>query len=119
MRSLFCKLVMSSVALLFVCSLAVCGEMSSAERVKIVKALKLKGIVGENNKGLLEFRGDEKTAEDVVEQENAARQKTYKEIAQKNGSSADAVGEARAKQIAKEEASGVWIQDPSGKWSKK
>lgn len=93
--------------------------MDSTQRLAIIKGLKLKGIVGENNKGMLEFRSGDKKAEAVVEEENSNRLKIYKETAQKSGLSVDAVGAQRAAQIAKEESSEVWLQDENGKWYQK
>lgn len=93
--------------------------MDSKQRLAIIKGLKLKGIVGENNKGLLEFKAGDKSAAAVVNEENAERTKAYADVAKKTGASAAAVGAQRADQIAKEESSGVWIQDAKGAWSKK
>ncbi len=108
-----------SVVLIFAGAFAVNAEMSSKERIAIVKALKLKGIVGENNKGLLEFKSTDRKAAAVVDEENASRLKAYKEIADKTGASLDAVGAQRAKQIAQEDPSGVWLQSSDGSWKKK
>ncbi len=93
--------------------------MDSKQRLAIIKGLKLNGAVGENNKGFLEFRTDDKKAAAVVDEENAERKKAYAEIAKKTGTSVDAVGAQRAAQIAKEESAGVWVQDAEGKWAKK
>ena len=93
--------------------------MDSKQRLAIIKGLKLKGIVGENNKGLLEFKTGDKSAAAVVDEENTERSKTYADVAKKTGASASDVGEQRAAQLAKEEAAGVWIQDAKGAWSKK
>lgn len=93
--------------------------MDSKQRLAIIKGLKIKGTVGENNKGLLEFKTGDKSAAAVVNEENAERSKTYADVAKKTGVSAEDVGEQRAVQIAKEESAGVWIQDAKGAWSKK
>jgi hypothetical protein len=93
--------------------------MDSKQRLAIIKGLKIKGVVGENNKGFLEFKTGDKSAAAVVNEENAERSKAYADVAKKTGSTAAAVGELRAAQIAKEEASGVWVQDAKGAWSKK
>ncbi|MFA6293741.1 MAG: DUF1318 domain-containing protein [Victivallales bacterium] len=80
--------------------------MDSKERLAIIKALKNKGIVGENSKGLLEFKTGDKSAAAVVNEENSERAKAYADVAKKTGASAAAVGEQRAAQIAKEEGAG-------------
>ncbi|OGV36910.1 MAG: hypothetical protein A2X48_15910 [Lentisphaerae bacterium GWF2_49_21] len=93
--------------------------MDSKQRLAIIKGLKIKGIVGENNKGLLEFRTADKSAAAVVDEENAERTKAYSEIAKKTKVEVADVGAQRAAQIAKEESAGVWLQDAEGKWKKK
>ncbi|MFZ2655889.1 MAG: DUF1318 domain-containing protein [Victivallales bacterium] len=93
--------------------------MEAKQRLAIIKGLKLKGIVGENNKGLLEFKTGDKSAQTVVDEENTERGKVYGDVARKNGTSVAAVGAQRAAQIAKEESAGCWIQDADGNWKKK
>lgn len=109
----------SLIAVAFVSALIVKAEMPVEKRIAIIKALKLNGTIGENNKGLLEFRTSDRKAAAVVEEENAYRLKNYKEIAAKTSSTPEAVGAERAKQIQKEDPPGVWHQDQSGNWKKK
>ena len=90
-----------------------------AARLPAIIELKQKGIVGENNQGLLEFVGSVQEKADVVAEENKDRQAVYKAIAKKTGSSALVVGQRRAKQIAEKADKGEWIQDESGKWTQK
>jgi len=94
------------------------AETSPAQRLAIIKALKMEGIVGENNKGLLEFRGPVK-AKEIVDEENSIRLKAYKAVAEKNNVSVQDVGAQRAVQLASESPSGTWIQLPDGRWVKK
>jgi uncharacterized protein YdbL (DUF1318 family) len=94
------------------------GGMDLKQRTAIIKGLKVKGIVGENNQGYLEFRGA-KTAEAVVEAENAHRRQAYREIAEKQGASTEEVGRQRAIQLAESASSGEWIQKADGTWIKK
>ena len=89
------------------------------ERLPVIKALKAEGVIGENNKGYLEFIGGNKAKEDVVNAENNDRKKVYSAIAKQQGTAFDLVGERRAKQIAKKAKPGQWIQDQSGKWHQK
>ena len=93
--------------------------MDPGQRLAIIKALKLKGLVGENNKGFLEFRTNDKTAEPVVNEENSERAKAYQEVARKTGADAEKVGTQRSVQIASGEPGGVWIQEQNGSWIKK
>ena len=90
-----------------------------AQRLSQVDELKAKGAVGENNRGLLEVREDGANAASVVADENRDREAVYALIAKEPGSNADAVGRARAKQIAAASKAGVWVQDESGAWKKK
>lgn len=90
-----------------------------AQRLSQVDELKAKGAVGENNRGLLEVRDGGGNAASVVAEENRDREAVYALIAKETGSNADAVGRARAKQIAAASKAGVWVQDESGAWKKK
>jgi uncharacterized protein YdbL (DUF1318 family) len=88
------------------------------QRLSRIDALKSSGAIGENNQGLLEVRtAGEATAE--VADENKDRAVVYAELAKRTGASADSVGRARAKQIANNSASGVWLQRESGEWYQK
>jgi uncharacterized protein YdbL (DUF1318 family) len=97
------------------------GEIRArmAQRLSQVDDLKSKGAVGENNRGFLEVRDGGGNAATVVADENRDREAVYALIARETGSSADAVGRARAKQIAASSRGGVWVQDESGAWKKK
>lgn len=89
------------------------------ERLPAIKELKVKGIVGENNKGYLEFIGEKKEGQDVVTDENGDRKKVYDAIARREGAGIEIVGQRRALQIAKVAERGEWLQDAQGKWYKK
>ena len=90
-----------------------------AERLPVIMELKQKGVVGENNQGLLEFVGAAKEKADVVEAENKDRKTVYKAIAKKTGTTPDIVGQRRAQQIAQNAKSGEWLQDEAGQWKQK
>ncbi len=89
------------------------------QRLPAIDGFKAKEIIGENNRGLIEVRQAAPGADSIVSEENRDREAVYVLIAQKEGTAADAVGRARAKQIAANSRSGVWLQDESGKWYKK
>ena len=90
------------------------------QRLPSIDDLKARGYVGENNRGFLEVRDSgSATAGSVVSAENRDREAVYALIAQQTGATADSVGKARAKQIASNSRSGVWVQDESGQWKKK
>lgn len=91
-----------------------------SQRVSAIDEMKTRGVVGENNRGLLETREGNGSADaGVIEAENKDREAVYAYLAQQTGSSADQVGRARARQIAQASVAGVWIQDASGTWKKK
>ncbi|MBN1931986.1 MAG: YdbL family protein [Desulfobacterales bacterium] len=87
-------------------------------RLPIIKALKKNGIIGENNKGYLEFIAD-KDKEDVVKAENQDRRTIYSAIAQQQGTKIEVVEIHRAAQIEEKAESGEWLQDANGKWYQK
>ncbi|MFA5257230.1 MAG: YdbL family protein [Opitutales bacterium] len=90
------------------------------ERLPQIDAMKEEGRVGENNQGYLAVRGSLNADENaVLAAENSDRSEVYEAIAKRTGSDADTVGRERAKQIADRTASGVWVQDSSGRWSRK
>lgn len=89
------------------------------DRLPTIVSLKQQGIVGENNKGFLEFVGDIKTGKETVETENADRRTVYEAIARQQASTVELVGTRRAIQIAETAQSGEWIQDSGGKWHQK
>jgi len=90
------------------------------QRLPQIDALKAQEVLGENNRGFLEERkGGTAGAGAVVSDENRDREAVYALIAKETGASADSVGRARAKQIASNSRSGVWVQDEAGAWKKK
>ena len=89
------------------------------DRLPVIKDLKARGIVGENNLGFLEFIGDQKEKADVVKAENRDRKSVYDAIAKKQGATAEVVGKHRAAQIAAKARTGELLQDANGKWYKK
>ncbi len=94
-------------------------KQSMNNRLASVDALKASGAVGENNKGLLEVRSTTDAAATVVAAENADRQIVYAALAKNTGSTPEAVGVARAKQIAAASKPGLWLQSPKGDWYRK
>jgi len=75
-------------------------------------------VVGENNKGYLEFRGAKKSQQ-LVQDENKDRGVVYKAIAKKQGAAANLVGKRRAQMIAQKGKAGQWFQKDDGSWYKK
>lgn len=118
--------------LLILCLFGICSTYSAAfaenledleerfkARLPIIKVLKQKHIVGENNKGFLEFITDKKEKKNVVDAENSDRHKVYAAIAKKGGTTIQVVGIHRAAQIEKKADPGEWLQDARGRWYQK
>lgn len=90
------------------------------QRIGPLNALKASGVVGENNQGFLEPRGNASAADQkTIAEENADRRTVYAAIAAQTGASPDAVGRHRAQQIASIALPGHWIQEPNGTWRQK
>ena len=89
------------------------------QRLPVIKELKTKGIIGENNQGFLSFIGSKKEGADVVAAENKDRKAVYEAISRKQNTSAVVVGKSRANQIVNKALHGQWLQDITGKWYKK
>jgi uncharacterized protein YdbL (DUF1318 family) len=89
------------------------------ERLPVIKSFKAQGIVGENNKGYLEFVGQKKDKADVINAENKDRKLVYSAIAKQQGTTVEVVGKHRAIQIANKARPGEWLQDAAGKWHQK
>ncbi|WP_147819035.1 YdbL family protein [Salidesulfovibrio onnuriiensis] len=88
------------------------------DRLPAIEALKAQGVVGENNKGFLEFRAAPQQA-DLVNAENTDRTMVYKAIAAKNGTTPDVVGKLSAPKHAAQSPAGTWVQGEGGNWSQK
>ncbi len=89
------------------------------ERLPTIRALKAKGLVGENNKGYLEFVSSKQENAGIVDAENKDRKKVYEAIAKQQGTTVELVGKHRAIQIANKAQAGELLQDANGKWYKK
>lgn len=90
-----------------------------SQRLSKLDQLKASGVLGENNRGLVELRSGDASAGDVMAEENRDRGIVYAALAKQTGTHQDQVGRARARQIAAASAAGVWLQKPDGSWYKK
>ena len=91
-----------------------------AARAPEVLKLKTQGLIGENNQGYLEIRGDGGgNAAGLVKAENSDRRMVYKAIAAKTGGSVEQVGQRAAVRRAQVAGAGEWLQKPSGEWYQK
>ncbi|MEO7598094.1 MAG: YdbL family protein [Opitutus sp.] len=89
------------------------------QRLSLLDQLKAEGVVGENNRGMMELRGGNGEAGDAVAAENRDRGMVYAEIAKRTGTSVDQVARHRARQIVASSSPGVWLQKDDGNWYKK
>ena len=88
-----------------------------------------KGIIGENNRGLLEIKSWQGVSlakrakvKQLVEAENKDRTNLYQEVAKNMGIDPSQLGKVQkifAKQWQKTAHSGTWIQTEDGKWVRK
>jgi len=90
------------------------------QRLPTIVNLKSAEIIGENNKGFLEYvPGAAQKEAGVVSAENNDREAVYNAIAKQQGTTPGLVGERRAIQIGQNASPGEWLQDTSGKWYRK
>ncbi len=121
------NLFFSSFLLVFIaCMMFIASTVHSADikermaaRIPAIDALKDQGIIGENNKGFLEYRTADKTQQQLVTEENKDRALVYQAISQQQGAPAALVGERRAQMIVDNGQAGQWFQKPDGSWYKK
>lgn len=90
------------------------------QRKPVIEGMKNQEIVGENNVGKLvpraQLSGNEN---EIVNAENADREKVYQEIAGRLNITLLEVGQRRALQIAELASPGHWLQHPDGHWYRK
>ena len=89
------------------------------DRLPKILELKAEGIVGETNRGYLDFVGGNRKMQDIVDAENSDRRSVYEGIAKQQGVSIEVVGQRRALQLRDLAASGHFYQDDAGNWKRK
>jgi len=89
------------------------------QRLPVIISLKGQGVIGENNRGFLEYRAANRPKQSVVNAENKDRGLVYAAIAKKQKVSPAVVGQRRALKIAEMAARGEWLQNPKGTWYRK
>ncbi|MBI4309096.1 MAG: DUF1318 domain-containing protein [Candidatus Omnitrophica bacterium] len=87
--------------------------MRRKDRRPELVALEEKGIIGENNSGLVEVRAAQPGAQALVEEENNDRMVIYKAVAEKNGTSVDEVQHLYAKRLQTDAPAGTPVQQGS------
>ena len=102
---------------------------SRGKRVKAINAHKSTGVLGENQKALLEIRDlaslglrDRATVQKLVKEENADRERMFKEIAAATGTDLSQLPQIQAtyaETLRSKARTGDWIQEPDGTWTQK
>lgn len=121
------NLLFSSFLFIFIaCTLFITATVHSAGikermagRIPAINVLKDQGVIGENNKGFLEYRTGNQAQPQLVADENKDRGLVYEAISKQQGAPAALVGERRANMIAENGQPGHWFQKPDGSWYKK
>ena len=123
MKNISIKHIVALIMVLLFIPAFLCFAGSIKERMKtrlpLIKELKAKCLIGEDNQGYLQFISQDKTGEDIVNEENNDRKKIYDAIAKQQGTTGDMVGRLRAKKIVKNGLSGEYFMDKTGKWYQK
>ena len=89
-------------------------------RIKAVGQLKLSGLTGEDNQGLLSSRSKlTEKQQDLLDAENKDRSIIYAVFAKKFNVPVKQVALSRAAKIQKIAKVGTWIQAKDGSWAKK
>ena len=85
-----------------------------------VKALLDRKVAGYTNTAMLEAR-EGATDDDkiTIVEENAKRLKRFREVAQKSGTSIEAVQKRRVVKLREKSAAGTWLQSDDGAWKQK
>lgn len=90
------------------------------KRVPAINKFKDRKIVGENNRGFLDVRGEVLGDErGVISDENTDRRLVYTAIAAQERTTVDNVGRQRAQQLESLAKRGHWVQDEDGRWYQK
>lgn len=118
MKHLLCPLLILSIWLCASTAQAQGLKERMAERKPILDAMLADGTLGENNIGLLEYRGKELHLE-IVKNENLDRLKLYKALGKRMNKTFTEVGQLKAIKIAKEAPPGTWLQSERGRWYRK
>lgn len=102
---------------------------SRAQRVGELERYKDAGAVGESNEALVAIRDlsnlplpDRAKAQKIVREENADRERMFKEIAAATGaelSQLAQIQETYARTLRERASKGHWIQQPNGEWTQK
>ena len=89
------------------------------QRLPQIIQMKQQGVIGENDKGYLEYVSGKRPNQEIVEAENSDRRKVYEMIAKQQGVSIQKVEQLRAAQIVKKAIKGEMLKRSDGSWYKK
>lgn len=95
-------------------------QQNIKERLPQIDAMKLQGVIGENNHGYVETRNTVSPEQrKLIAEENADRKKLYNIVARRAGVEIKEVEMNRSAQIRLRSPAGIWLQDEEGNWFKK
>ena len=89
------------------------------QRLPQIIQMKQQGIIGENDRGYLEYVSGNQPNQEIVEAENSDRQKVYEMIAKQQGVPIQKVEQLRAAQIVRKAIEGEMLKRSDGSWYKK
>ena len=89
------------------------------QRLPAIVDLKVKGIVGENNRGYLGYVTSVRAHEDIIAAQNRDRKAIYDLLAKRQNTALDVVENVQAKRKADKVKPGQFFQNPDGAWLKK
>jgi uncharacterized protein YdbL (DUF1318 family) len=91
------------------------------QRYEALKAMKGRGLIGENNRGYLDVLSDQEGAQRLTSEENRDRRTIYEAIAEQNDlTQASGTIEKVFAQVQRDKAeTGEMIQMENGQWTKK
>ena len=112
-------LLMLFLLLLSPCALADAVKDRMLQRLPAIADLKIKGIIGEGNRGYLGYVTGNRVMEDVIAAENADRKTVYEIFAKQQNTSLDVVETVQGARKAEKTNPGEFYQNREGQWVKK
>lgn len=96
------------------------AALSRKERLAQLRSFQGKGVLGEDNTGLVEVRdSSDPAASRLAEQENSDRMVIYSSIASKNKTSVEDIQVIYAKRLQNDAPAGTPVQNQEGQWKAK
>ncbi len=94
-------------------------KLRMKQRLPSIVQMKQQGVIGENERGYLEYLSGNKLNKEIIDAEKSDRQKVYGMIAKQQGVTIDKVERLRAHQIVKKTVKGEFLKKEGGSWYRK